>query len=380
MAMTFSCSACGQTISAEVPPGTQVQCPLCNAVVTVPGATPPTSPEMIGYPGFQPQPSSQGMAIGALICGILGIIGCPLIGIVGIILGIIAVNRASAHPARYGGRGLAIAGICTGGASFITMALMGMMVIPLLAIARESAKQTVCEANMRGLGQAMYIYAQDDPGTFPAIGQRRKANDGAFLLFDPATRTAPPADDALPSPTVDLWVLVRTLNTTPNHLICPSSGDRPDFVLDPTLYYDFASAQNLSYAYQFQHDPNRSVLGTMSEPLFPVLGDANPYIKGGVPPSMFVTDRQSAFSGNSVNHVDREGQNILYQDGHVAFEYEPDVGFSGISTVANSRSKDNCYTVHDLGGPVDPGSAAPSVSGTQGVCNLGDKSDACLVP
>ncbi|MFH1417540.1 MAG: DUF4190 domain-containing protein [Planctomycetota bacterium] len=380
MAMTFPCSACGQTISAEVPPGTQVQCPLCGAVVAVPGATPPTSPEAARLQTFQPQPSSQGMAIGALVCGVLGVIGCPPIGIVGIILGIIALNRASAHPARYGGRGLAIAGICVGGASIFTTALLVSIFLPSLSRARELSKRTVCMANMRGLGQAMYIYAQDDPGTFPAIGKRRKANDGAFLLYDPATRTAPPANDALPSPTVDLWVLTRDNYTTPKHFICPSSADVLDPVLDPTLYYDFAGAQNLSYAYHFQHDPNRRVLGTSSEPTFPLLGDANPYIKGGVPSSAFAADRQSSFNGNSANHTNREGQNVLFQDGHVSFENGPDVGLSGVSTLANSRQKDNCYTTHDAGGQIDPGSAAPSASGTRGVCNLGDKSDACLIP
>jgi prepilin-type processing-associated H-X9-DG protein len=110
------------------------------------------------------------------------------------------------------------------------------------------------------------------------------------------------------------------------------------------------------------------------------LADANPYIKGGIPPSTFSTDRQSVSSGNSLNHTNREGQNVLFQDGHVAFELGPDVGLAGKTTIPGGRARDNCYTVHEAGEQGDPGSAAPTGSGTRGVCNLGDKADACLIP
>lgn len=46
------------------------------------------------------------------------------------------------------------------------VALGASIMLPSLARARELSKRTVCMANMRGIGQALYIYAQDD-GRFP---------------------------------------------------------------------------------------------------------------------------------------------------------------------------------------------------------------------
>jgi hypothetical protein len=98
-------------------------------------------------------------------------------------------------------------------------------------------------------------------------------------------------------------------------------------------------------------------------------------------------DRTGLGRGNSVNHINREGQNVLIQDGHVDFEKGPDVGLSGkIDPTSGrvSRGCDNIYSTHVPNNSVDPGDAKPTVSGTPGsqtgTVNLGDKSDVCLVP
>ena len=249
---------------------------------------------------------------------------------------------------------------------------------------KPKPKRERCAAQLRGLGQAMYIYAQDDPQTFPAIGVVRRENDGAMVIFDPKNRTSRPSTAGIPSPTVDIWVLLRQNNTTRKQLICPATKDVPDPAEDPTAYYDFASPKNLSYAYQYQHDPNRRVLGTSSEPTFPLMADANPYIKGEIKEEI-LKDRLSEFKGNSTNHSTkiRAGQNVLFQDGHVVFEKSPDVGLSGkaspdLEKAKASRKRDDCYTVYaeEKDAVVDPGAAAPTAT----KCNLGGKSDACLVP
>lgn len=417
MASVFTCSACNKTIAAEAAVGTAVRCPLCGAVVQVPatdgskpatdgftqatdaapptgmppappaiGATPPTSAQDPIRPGnarFQTEPISSGMAIGALVCGILGIVTCVFpIGIVGIILGIIALNRASGQPQRYGGKGLAIGGIVVGGCSLVSTPMLIAMLLPSLGRARELSKQTVCMANLRGLGQACYIYAQDPPGVFPMLGGVREENDGAFTAFDPQVRANGPWGTGVQSPSADMWALVIDGYSTPKQFICPSTTDAMDQTTNVQAYYDFKSPNSLSYSYQYQHDPDRRPIGTMSEPTFPVMADANPYTKGGVQ-TPFSTDRASTDDrGNSTNHTKREGQNVLWQDGHVSFEKGPDVGLSGkvAASLKISRGRDNCYTTNTLEGPVDPGNAAPSLVGTKGTCNLGGKSDACLVP
>ncbi|MEU6561781.1 DUF4190 domain-containing protein [Nocardia nova] len=80
-----------------------------------------------GYPGgampYQPygyaqaQQGTNGLAIGSLIASVLGL--CTCIGsIVGIILGIIALNQIKERGGQQG-RGMAIAGICIGAGAIV---------------------------------------------------------------------------------------------------------------------------------------------------------------------------------------------------------------------------------------------------------------------
>jgi prepilin-type N-terminal cleavage/methylation domain-containing protein len=159
------------------------------------------------------------------------------------------------------------------------IALLISILLPSLSRARELSKRTVCMANLRGIGQAFYIYAQDDPSVFPAIAQTTGGTsgqaEGACQVFNSQDRTSEPSTTGVPSPTVDLWAVVKANNTTPKQFICPSTTDVQDPAQDTTVYFDFFSAGTLSYAYQYQHDPNRRIIGTSSEPTFPVLSDAN---------------------------------------------------------------------------------------------------------
>lgn len=256
------------------------------------------------------------------------------------------------------------------------LVLLHSMLLPSLSRARELAKRTVCASNLAGIGQAMHIYAKENVEFFPSIRGVPENGFGAMQIFD--DRFATPSSTGVPSPTVDMWALLRAKTTRTQQFICPSTSDMPDPATDPTAYYDFLGPQHLSYAYQFQHDPDRQLIGPGSEPEFPVMADGNPYIKGGVP-SPVLTDRTSRFRGNSTNHPKREGQNILFVDNHVVFENGPDVGLPGRidSFLASiSRGLDNCYTWNVSNGVVDPGAAQPSAS----FIDLGSQSDACLVP
>ncbi|MBK8267012.1 MAG: prepilin-type N-terminal cleavage/methylation domain-containing protein [Planctomycetes bacterium] len=265
------------------------------------------------------------------------------------------------------------------------IALLISILLPSLSRARELSKRTVCAANLRGIGQAMYIYAQDDPGVFPSISAR-VLDGGQMQNFLALNRSNEPSTTGIPSVSVDMWAVIRANNTTPKQFNCPSTTDVPDPAQDTTAYYDFQGdnpnpghSQYLSYAYQYQHDPNRRIIGTSSEPTFPFMADSNPYIKGQVTDTP-LNDRKSANRGNSKNHTNREGENVLYQDGHVSFEKGPDVGLSGRvqSGLTVSKGRDNIYTYVAPGitQPVDPGVAAPNAT----TANPGSNSDAVLVP
>ena len=85
-------------------------------------------------PSFQPPPvaaPSQGLAIGALVCGVLSCLCCVsiLTGPAGLIMGFIAKKKADEDPAHYGGRGLALAGMITGGIGILLFIVLIIMQI-----------------------------------------------------------------------------------------------------------------------------------------------------------------------------------------------------------------------------------------------------------
>ncbi len=169
MPITFYCPNCGAAVETQADPGAQVTCAICQKPVPVPPAS--SQAAAVGpSPHRQSEsPPSTGMAIAALVCGIAGIVTCiPIAGIVGVVLGIIALVRAGNRPREYGGKGMAIAGICTGSVSMIIVpVLLISILLPSLSRARELAKRAVCAANMRGIGQSLMIYANNNAGEFP---------------------------------------------------------------------------------------------------------------------------------------------------------------------------------------------------------------------
>lgn len=76
------------------------------------------------------QPLSQGLAIGSLVCGILGLIGCcvwPIAGplaIVAIVLGFVALGKAKSNPAAFGGKGMAKTGLILGFLGLLAVAVI----------------------------------------------------------------------------------------------------------------------------------------------------------------------------------------------------------------------------------------------------------------
>ncbi len=78
-----------------------------------------------GSPMMAAQPrSTSGMAIGSLVCSLLGLF-VPLLSILAVIFGHIALSQIKKSNGMVGGRGLAIAGLIIG---YITIALVVIFV------------------------------------------------------------------------------------------------------------------------------------------------------------------------------------------------------------------------------------------------------------
>jgi prepilin-type processing-associated H-X9-DG protein len=185
---------------------------------------PPTTPYM---PPFQPAPPTAplrtGMAVTALVFGIVGVFTCPVFGILAIILGIVALNRTTREPQTYGGRGMAIAGIATGGAGMVLnvmwVALLISILLPSYSRATELSKRIVCAANMKGIGTTLKIYTIDYP------------------------------DQGLPTP----QLLVDLGYVMPEQIVCPSSSDEPgdcSYILVPNAQMSLESGANTVILYE----------------------------------------------------------------------------------------------------------------------------------
>ena len=109
---------------------------------------------------------SSGLAVGALILGICGIV--PLLGILlggaGIVLGIVVLARHA------GGKGLAVGGIVAGLVSIVIgQALFGPSFLPDLGGPRETTGgwPGLCGRNLNGIGKGIAMYQTENQDAFP---------------------------------------------------------------------------------------------------------------------------------------------------------------------------------------------------------------------
>jgi predicted Zn finger-like uncharacterized protein/prepilin-type processing-associated H-X9-DG protein len=214
----MKCPNCGQVYQLtddQVPQyaGQTITCTACNKPFTV--ALPVTAVPPMSYqpPPFRPQPQylqqrSNGMAIAAIVVGVISFC-LPVIGsLLAIIFGILGL-RNTRDPA-VGGKGLAIAGICLGAASMVMMPCMASIMLPSLNRARETANRVKCASNMRQIGMALMLYSNENRGAYP---------------------------DRLDD-------LLRTQDISPTAFVCPSSEDTPG-----TGPADLSNSAHLSYVY-----------------------------------------------------------------------------------------------------------------------------------
>jgi prepilin-type N-terminal cleavage/methylation domain-containing protein/prepilin-type processing-associated H-X9-DG protein len=224
---------------------------------------------------------------------------------------------------------------------------------------RHKAYITTCASNLRQIGQALLMYAQANRGEFPrtaydpADTKVTRVGNG-FAAADPFGQPpAVPANDV----TAAVYLLAKRQQLPPSLFVC-TYNDVTTFEIDsadPREHSNFADwTKNLSYSFANMYPAPEAVKAGYRwdrrvGPTFVVAADLNP---GGdlsaITPASPPRQRARA---NSRNH-EREGQNVLYGDGHV--NYEP-TAFVGVQ-------QDNIYTSRDSVGFGDsPVDAADSV-------------------
>jgi len=220
----------------------------------------------------------------------------------------------------------------------------------MLSRARVQHSGVTCASNLRQIGQALLLYQNDNRGAYPrtraSIGPIRAPTWGSSVAStQPFADDGPTENDV----TAALFLLLRTQDITAEVFCCPSSNAEKDqfggpagIPLNRSNFSDIK--KNLSYSYQnpYRND-SAALIGGISHTTppndqFAVASDLNPGV-GGRDDVLKITTSSSAQelrAGNSNNH-DKDGQNILYGDGHVAWESTP---FAGVN-------RDNIYTTAD---------------------------------
>jgi hypothetical protein len=117
----------------------------------------------------------KGLAIASLVLGILGLpllfcfgIGF-LLSLVGLVLGIVALVKASRHPHEYGGKGLAIGGLVASGMSVLALPVVAAIAIPSLLRARVSANEAAAIGDTRTVISAEAAYAGANGGYYDTL-------------------------------------------------------------------------------------------------------------------------------------------------------------------------------------------------------------------
>jgi len=117
----------------------------------------------------------QALAITSLV---LGIASWPLVcafglgiltAVVGIVCGIVALVKASRDPQQYGGKGLAIGGLATGGIVLLLVPIWAAIAIPSLLRARVAANEAGALGDVRTIVSAEAAYAAANGGYYDSL-------------------------------------------------------------------------------------------------------------------------------------------------------------------------------------------------------------------
>jgi len=256
----------------------------------------------------------------------------------------------------------------------------------------EHAKRVICRSNLKGLGTALMVFANNDEhGKYPDQSRRGGvAHNWDYFTsgWGNPNKDWTHASDLTNS--ASLFLLVRQIDADTKSFVCPSSDQKPFEELPPgrelVEIWDFGSitwketgTQNcVSYAFQNTFQVHPALPAFPADPTSPaemaLMADRNPYWdedsnKTGAPVAdnyMSVADllhaddipetqlRWRVMVANSMAHG-REGQNVLYNDGHAEFMERPDVGFAN-DNIYLPYSGGPPYTEIDRrrGGPRDP--------------------------
>lgn len=232
------------------------------------------------------------------------------------------------------------------------IALLISILLPSLNRARETANRVKCASNLRQIGQAILLYANENKGNYPRTIYTKNSAPTAFT--NPGAQNPFQGGPAANDVSAAAWLLIRTQDITPEVFICPSSNDEKDNYgnasgsgsLSANDRSNFTDRAKLSYSFANPYPNDTAVtngyrLNQTVGAEFATAADWNAGTGGNAYSSTYnvstptlnssTKDQQKA---NSPNHQG-QGQNVLYGDGHAEWQQNAFVG----------TKRDNVYTV-----------------------------------
>jgi hypothetical protein len=115
-----------------------------------------------------PAPKTSGLAVTALVLGILGAFTCGVTALFGLIFGIIAMVKVKNSGGKLSGNGLALAGIILSLIFVFMIPILAALLLPALANAKQKAQMINCLNNEKQLALAVKIYSDSHTNHYPA--------------------------------------------------------------------------------------------------------------------------------------------------------------------------------------------------------------------
>jgi prepilin-type N-terminal cleavage/methylation domain-containing protein len=220
------------------------------------------------------------------------------------------------------------------------IAILMSILLPAAEHVRHQAYIDKCANNLRQIGLALQMYEQDNHGNFPRT------------IYDPTTANTPTEGTGISAPdpfqaggpaandlTAPIFLLMKLQKLTPAVFICPYDDDT-DYTPDSSDFTGRSNftdqKKNLGYSFANPY-PNAAAadsgyhITAKTSSSFAIAADRNPGMNGNND-DLYTPTPTSAWSilkkANSDNH-EKDGQNVLYNDGHVTWCTSPFVGISG---------------------------------------------------
>ncbi len=279
------------------------------------------------------------------------------------------------------------------------IALLMSILMPALARVRTLAFRMVCGSNLAGIGKAMLIYANDYEDSLPRAGGKSSVygypiphweSDNRYTAFNINKSTLTGGTYTITS---CFYLTIKYADMTPKSFLCKGETFAKEFKISEHLFptielinaWDFGDAVSgtdsprlhCSYSYHYPFGTWALTTAT-SDPGVAIAADSNPWIAppGGtaeiwanfLPTGTLGGTQEQEKAGNSVAHG-KEGQNVLFLDGHVSF--------SDCKTPCCGVNNDNIYTGWSSTTERKRG-IQPPASGTPGGVPL-DRLDSLLV-